>query len=228
MISLLGVPLLIIPIIGSVFTWIPAGNPYLRGAASIMSFFAVGMVILFQLYGGTYSMEYVKDIFFSPMKWRIGALPCTPATVVLAILIAGTLVSMVQGTLLILFTRVILGVRWGNLGVAFLTLLGTTLLAQLVYVVILLLVRIPGLAAGLAWMFPWGSAALGGLMFPLPSDSPFFRFMTTYGTPYSLARTAISSGGASSHQTVLCIGCLFLASALIAGIIALLGRKRLA
>ncbi len=40
-------------------------------------------------------------------------------------------------------------------------------------------------------MFAWGSAALGGLIFPLPADRPFWHFMVTYGTPYSLAQTAV-------------------------------------
>ncbi|OHD68342.1 MAG: hypothetical protein A2177_00815 [Spirochaetes bacterium RBG_13_68_11] len=59
------------------------------------------------------------------------------------------------------FTRVFLDVRWGNVAVVFLVLLGTALLSQLVNLA-LLLTRNHGVAATLGWAFAWGSAALMG------------------------------------------------------------------
>jgi len=222
-------PLIIIPILGAIFSNVPASSSYLKGAPNIMTVVATGMIVMFQLFGGRYSMEGTKDSLLSVRKWRIYAAPCAPGIHAMGILAASTLVSMLQGFLLIIFTRVALNVRWGSLGVVVLVMLGTALLSQLVNLALLLLTRNYGAAATLGWAFAWGSTALGGLMFPLPMDRPFWRFMVTYGTPYSLAQTAvINSAGGARADVAVCIGALFALSALFALIVVLLGRRRLA
>jgi len=121
-------------------------------------------------------------------------------------------------------------VRWGGVGVVVLVLAGCTLLSQLVNLAMLLATRAYAAAASVSWMFAWGSAALGGLMFPLPTERPFWHFMVTYGTPYSLAQTAVVSSavGGSRADVITGIGALFALSALFALLVALLGRRRLA
>ena len=93
-----------------------------------------------------------------------------------------------------------------------------------------LLVRKYAAAATLGWLFAYGSSALGGLLFPLPKDRPFWRFMAAYGTPYSLAQTGLvtSAGGGKGGEVVICIGTLFALCALFALVVSLLGRRRLA
>jgi hypothetical protein len=195
-----------------------------------MTLVATGMIVMFQLFGGRYSMDAATGSLLSVRKWRIFAAPCAVGTHAAGILAASTLVSMLQGFLLVAFTRVFLGVRWGGLGVVVLVMLATALLSQLVNLALLLLTRNVGLAATLGWVFAWGSAALGGLMFPLPADRPFWRFMVTWGTPFSLAQTAVlgSAGGGTPSDAAVCIGSLFALSVLAAFIVALLGRRRLA
>jgi hypothetical protein len=228
-IILLAMPLIIIPILGAIFSNVPASSSYLKGAPNIMTVVATGMVVMFQLFGGRYSMEGTKDSLLSVRKWRIYSAPCAPGIHAMGILAASTLVSMLQGFLLVAFSRLFLGVRWGSLGAVVLVMLGTALLAQLVNVALLLLTRNYGAAATLGWMFAWGSTALGGLIFPLPTDRPFWRFMVTYGTPYSLAQTAvINSAGGARADVVVSIGALFALSALFALVVVLLGRRRLA
>jgi hypothetical protein len=99
-----------------------------------------------------------------------------------------------------------------------------------VYLVILLVVRNPSVASGIAWVYAYGCCMLGGLIFPLPLEKPFFRFMADYGTPYSLAQTAMrkSVDGGSPGTVTLCIMALFLAAILFAGLTAFLGRRNLA
>ena len=226
-IPLLFVPMLTIPIIGTVFAKIAAYSSYLKGAVDPMAFFATGLVVMFQLFGGRYSTDYVKDALLSDRKWRMVAAPCRPTLIVTGIFAASTVVSLLQGILLVAFTRLLLGVRWGSFAVVLAVLLGTTLLSQLVNLALLLATRNHNLAAVLSWFYAWGGSALGGLIFPLPTDRPFWRFMVTYGTPYSLAQTAVigaASGGAQA-DVVLCIGVLFAAAALVLGLVALLGRR---
>jgi linearmycin/streptolysin S transport system permease protein len=229
MIILLGIPLPLIPILGAIFANIPADASYLKGAPNMMTFVATGMIVMFQLFSGRYSVDATRDSLLSVRKWRIYSAPCAPGIHALGILAASTFVSMLQGFLLVAFTRVFLDVRWGNIGVVVIIMLGTALLAQLVNLALLLLIRNIGAAATLGWVFAWGSAALGGLIFPLPTDRPFWRFMVTYGTPYSLAQTAvIDSASGARADVALCIGVLFALSALFALMVVLLGRRRLA
>ncbi len=229
MVFLLGMPLFIIPILGSVFAWIPADASYLKGVDT-STFFAVGMMIFFQLFGGSYSMTSVKAMFLSPRRWRIRALPCRPTPILLGILGASTLISLAQGFLLVAFSRVFLGARFGNAGIVLVVLLGIALLSQLIWVTLLLLVRNDTAASVLAWIVSYGSGVLGGIIFPLPEGNPFFRFTATYGTPFSLAQTALldASRGGPAGEIALCIGILFLAAAVCACLTALLGRRKLA
>jgi ABC-2 type transport system permease protein len=230
LIMLLLAPLALIPILGSVFSWMPKDIPYMQGVTDVMAFFAFGMLIMFQLFGGGYSLTYVKNALLSPMKWRLFGLPCAPGVIILGIVAAATIVSLCQGLLVIAVSRFALGVRWGNLPVVFLVLLGVSLLSQLVNLVILLAVRNPGAASGIAWFYAYGSCILGGLIFPLPVEKPFFRFMVDYGTPYSLAQTAMrqTAAGGSPATVALCIAILFIAAAFFAVLTAMLGRRKLA
>jgi ABC-2 type transport system permease protein len=229
MIILLGIPLPLIPILGAIFSKIPADGSFLKGARDMMTFVATGMIVMFQLFSGRYSVDAARESLLSVRKWRIHAAPCAPGTHVTGILAAGTMISMAQGFLLVAFTRVFLGVRWGSLGIVVLVMLGTALLAQIVNIALLLLTRNVGAAATLGWVFAWGSAALGGLIFPLPADRPFWRFMVTWGTPYSLAQTAVlEAAGGARAAAAACIGVLFGLSAVLGLVVSLLGRRRLA
>jgi ABC-2 type transport system permease protein len=227
-IIMIGIPLVLIPIMGAVFSKIGNWDRYLDGTANPMAFIAIGIVVMFQLFGGRFSMEAARESLLSDKKWRIYAAPCAPAIHAMGIMIASTLISLVQGVLLVVFTRAALGVRWGSPAVLFLVLLGASLLAQLVHVVILLIIRNYGAAVTFGWAFAWGSAALGGLIFPLPQDRPLWHFMASYGTPYSLAQTALatSAGGGAGGDTAACIGVLFALCALLVFVLTLLGRRQ--
>ncbi len=230
LIMLLGMPLLLIPILGAVFSWIPADIPYMRGVSNPMSFFAFGILVMFQLFGGGYSLTYVKNALLSPMKWRLHSLPCAPGDIVLGVVSAATFVSLFQGLLVVAVSRIALGVHWGNLLVLAAVLLGVALLSQLVYLTMLLAFHNQSAANSFGWLYAYGSCILGGLIFPLPAEKPFFHFLVTYGGPYSLAQTAIrqSAAGGSPATAALCIAALFLGAALFALIAALLGRRKLA
>lgn len=229
-IVMLGIPLVLVPIMGAVFSRIGNWHAYLDGTPDPLAFFAIGMVVMFQLFGGRLSMEATRELLLSEKKWRIYSAPCAPAIQAAGILVASTIVSLLQGSLLVIFTWAALGVHWGSPIVVFVVLLGTSLVSQLVHVVILLLVRSYGAAVTLGWAFAWGSAALGGLIFPVPQDRPFWHFMASYGTPYSLAQTALatSAGGGARSEAAVYIGLLFALSAFLTCVLVLLGRRKLA
>jgi ABC-2 type transport system permease protein len=230
MIPQLGVPLALIPIVGFSFSWIPASTPFLKGAASPMAFMAILIMIMFQLLGGGYGMSYVKDAFFTPRKWRIRMLPCQPSLVAFGSLTAGLAISLLQGAALAGFASLVLGVRFGNFGVVLLVFLGLSLFAQLLGLLMLMGFRSYGSAYTMFWIVAYGSCVLGGMIFPLPVDRPFFRFLTTYGTPASLAQTALlgAARGGPASEIALCIGVLFLGAAVIGLFVSLLARRKLA
>ena len=202
---------------------------YLKGVDT-STFFAVGMMIFFQLFGGSYSMTSVKAMFLSPRRWRIRALPCRPTPILLGILGASTLISLAQGFLLVAFSRVFLGARFGNAGNHPRGAPGYR----------------PALTADLGHAPSPGPQRHGGIRSGVdrqlrerrprrhhlssPEGHPFFRFTATYGTPFSLAQTALldASRGGPAGEIALCIGILFLAAAMCACLTALLGRRKLA
>lgn len=229
-IIMIGIPLPLIPVLGAIFSNIPYDSRYLKGAQNMMAFVATGMIVMFQLFSGRFSMDGTRDVLLSERRWRIHAAPCPAGVHVMGIVAAGTIVSMLQGSLLVGFTRLVLGVRWGSFGVVVLVLLGVSLLSQIVNIDLLLAFRAYAPAATLSWVFAYGSAALGGLIFPLPTDRPFWHFMVTYGTPYSLAQTAAidAAGGGRGTDVAVCLGALFALCVPFAIVAILLGRRRLA
>lgn len=228
MIPQLGVPFAMIPLAGFSFSWIPANTPFLKGAASPMTFMAMLILILFQLMGGSYGMSYVKDAYFTPRKWRIRMLPCHPSLVAFGFIAAGLTISVLQGAALAGFASLAYGARLGSFGVVLLVFLGLSLFAQLLGLLLIMGFRSFGPAYAVFWIVAYGSCVLGGLLFPLP-DNPIFRFLTTYGTPASLAQTALlhSARGGSPLEIALCIGVLFLAAAVIGIIASLRARRKL-
>jgi ABC-2 type transport system permease protein len=230
MLFLLGMPLFIIPILASVFSWIPADTEYLKGAANTQTFFAIGMLLMFQLFGGLYSMGSIRAMFLTPRRWRIHALPCRPIVIVLGILAACVLVSLMQGLLLVVCARLFLGARFGSVGIVLAVLLGIALLSQLIGVTLLFLMRNTTTAYVFGWVVAYGSGVLGGIIFPLPMENPFFKFTMSYGTPFSLAQTALldASRGGPAGEIALCIGVLFLLGAVFGCLTALLARRKLA
>ena len=93
-IVMVGIPLAIIPILGSVLSKVGSFGSFLDGAPDTTAFFAVGMVVLFQLFSGRFAMEGTKDSLISERKWRIYSAPCAPGVHAMGILLASTVVSV--------------------------------------------------------------------------------------------------------------------------------------
>jgi hypothetical protein len=225
----LGVPLMLIPILGYSLAGIPGIDAFLKGT-SVMTFMAMVIIIMFQLFSGGFMMTYVNDAYFSVRKWRMHMLPCRPAVVIRGVLVAGLAVSLLQGAALAGFSTLALGARFGSFGVALLVLLGLSLFAQLLGTVMLLAFHSYGPAFAMTWIVSYGSCVLAGMIFPLPTHLPVFRFLAAYGTPASLAQTALLSAArrGSPSEIALCLGALFLASAILGLLVSLLARRRLA
>ncbi|WP_367565751.1 ABC transporter permease [Lacrimispora sp.] len=222
-------PVLITGILSFIYSRNPSEEIYANGFNMVATHLSIHMMLLFQLNGGLYLLNYLHADLFRPMKWRLKATPCETHVAVLAAAFSCTIFTTLQGMLIVGFTSWFFDAYWGNLWITALTVLLTSLISQMLCMLLLLLTRSAGTAEGISWTLSTVMAVFGGMMFSLP-DNAFFRFIQTYGTPYSLARHAIlESGFLAASTTGIWV---FLAGLL--GILALLcliavpmGRRKL-
>lgn len=223
-ILLIIVPIALISVLGLVSGYIS----HSEHGRPPMDWLAVSFVLSFQLFGGAYTISYLKEDLLSPRKWRIYSLPIQVDTYSYSIVIASTIFNMLFGLFNILFTSFVYGVQWGNLFWVLVVLLAISLLTQIVCFIFVLAFRSSKLAERMSEVYGIGSMIFAGMMFNLPEGS-FFNFMSTYGNPVSLGQNAIFGmiDGADLSFILLSIGLLFGASLLLLPVAHLLGKRRL-
>lgn len=221
---LIAVPLCVISVLGLVLR----GTTNAQYGVPGLDWISVGLVISFQLFGGSYTIAYFKDDFFSPRRWRLAALPMDVGTYGISLLLASALTSVFQGLVLVLFTQWVYGVTWGPIGWVMLVLLVMSLQSQLASLVFTLSANSYKLAERLSEVYGIGSMVFAGMIFTLP-DTPFFQFMSTYGNPVSLGMSAVfgMTDGSPAGRIALSVGLLLAAAAAFAAVALLLGRRRL-
>ncbi len=222
-------PVIISGVLNSIYTWNPSGNTSLNGYNMVATYISVGMMLLFQLSGGLYLLNYLYYDLMRPMKWRLKAAPGETAIIIYAAASCCTVFCAVQGLLIVGLTSWLFNAYWGNMFITVLTIFLVSLIAQMLGMLLLLLTRSVGVSEGIVWTLSNGMACLGGMLFPLP-DNAFFGFLKIYGTPFSLANSAIfESGFLKSTETSPWIFLLILLGiAVTLCLIAIpLGRRRL-
>lgn len=189
---------------------------------------SITIIVSFQLFGGFYTMEYIKEDLFSAKKWRIYSLPYPVHLHAFSILITCTLFSALQGLVMVIYTQLVYGVNWGSIGLVLFVLVSLSLLTQLVFLMLAMGVKNFKHAERLGEVYGLGSMALAGVWFRLP-DNALFNFLTTYGNPVSLGENAILSFVTQKNidRGVLSLGILLAASAVMALLATILGRRKL-
>ncbi len=188
----------------------------------------VTMIITFQLFGGMYTMEYIKSDLLSATKWRLHALPYRLHQHAFSIILSASLFSVFQGLTLVYLTRWIYGVNWGNIGLIILVLLLLSILTQLVFLNLILGLKSHKAAEACATAYGLVSVGLAGVWFPMP-DSGILNFLTNYGNPLSLGRTVIIASWIGGHGDLILLDILILCAALgVMGVTAIfLGKRKL-
>lgn len=227
LILLLVLPLCLISVLGLISSHVPGEGG--GEAISGMTWLSVSFMISFQLFGGSYTMAYMKEDFFTPRKWRMYSLPIKPVTYAFTILVASVLFNAAQGMVIVFFTKLVYGVNWGNLGWVLLIIIVVSVLSQLVCLIFVLSVKNYKIAERLSEVYGIGSIILAGMMFSLPK-SGFFDFMSTYGNPVSLGQNAIFGmiSGEGMDLAFLSLGILLIATLLVAFGAIFVGRRKLA
>lgn len=154
-----------------------------------LALLVIGFALTFQIYGAALSFETLAADFYSPMHDRLFASPVEGRSLVLSVLISGTVVSFLQSLVIVLFSFIVLGASIPSLFVVLVILLVSVLFNQLLGTVLLFLVGTSKAANVVTTIYGSVVPMLVGLYFPLP-DSALFRVIRLYGTPMSLANTA--------------------------------------
>jgi ABC-2 type transport system permease protein len=225
----LGVPLVLVPILGYSISAIPGIETFVKGASG-MTFMTITVVVMFQLFSGGFMMTYVNEAYFTFRQWRMRMLPCRPSVVIWGSLAAGLVVSLLQGLALAAVSTLAFGARFGGFGTVILAFLGLSLFAQLLATLMLLAFRSYGPAFACMWIVAYGSCVLAGMVFPLPLKGPAASFISTYCNPAGLAQTALlgSARGGAAAEVTLCLAVLLGSSALLGILLPLVARRRLA
>ena len=190
----IALPVVISGVLNAIYTWNPSGSTSLNGYNMVATYISVGMMLLFQLSGGLYLLNYLYNDLMRPMKWRLKAAPGETAVIIYAAASCCTIFCALQGLLIVCLTAWLFNAYWGNLFVTVLTIFVVSIISQMLGMLLLLLTRSVGVSEGIVWALSNAMAALGGMLFPLP-DNALFGFVKIYGTPFSLASSAIFESG---------------------------------
>ena len=186
------------------------------------------MVFAFLMFGGFYTMEYVKGDLMSSMKWRMHSLPYQAHTHAYSILISSSLFNVLQSFIIVIYTLFVYDVHWGNLWLVFLILLTVSTFIQFVFINLVLGVKNYKTAERLGTAFGIGSVMLAEVWFKMPDIAPF-PLLSTYGNPFSLGKNMIFANmtGENTDKALISLVILIIATIILAISTAYFGRRKL-
>ncbi|GAF66373.1 ABC transporter permease protein [Bacillus sp. TS-2] len=221
LILLLIVPLLLITVFSFIF-----GNTTTENGGLIIDEQAVILTLAFQLFGGAIVMSYIHYDLFSERKARMQVIPFNRSFYAFSLSLCGTVYSIMLGTILIIYSDLVLGVHWGSWLWSIFIVALMALLSSIVCLIFMFSVNNIKIAERLSEVYGVGFIILAGLFFPMP-DQPIFTFINDYVNPLSLSVAAIEQVRNGDIQ-----GAWFPVSILFGAIVAtfiimyFLGRRR--
>ncbi len=222
-------PLVIVWVLSFVYSQNTEEQIYVFGYNMISTNISIGMMLIFQLSGGIYLLNYLNHDLIKPMKWRLKASPCATYTLVFSGTAACLVFTVLQGILIVVGTSLLQDAYWGNVWIVIFVIVLVSIISQFLNITLFLYIRNVNTAEYISWFLSWAMAVLGGLIFTLP-DNAFFSFMKQYGTPFSLAQSAIRESGflgTSSTNMLVCIAALLGIAGILAVLVIKLGRRKL-
>ncbi|MBO0992644.1 ABC transporter permease [Bacillus sp. SD088] len=195
-----------------------------------MEMIAGAIIIGFQLVGGFYTMETVKSDLFSENRWRLLSLPYPIYIHTFSILISSVLFNILNGTIMVLFTHWVFAVNWGNMAWVILVLTLVSFVSQLVFLLAVMAIKKYKMAELIGYAYLFLFMLLSGYLFiPIP-EIALFDWVNRYINPLTLGETAIIYNmiGAGMSDAYLSMGMLLLLSVVLAVLVVLIGRRRLA
>lgn len=189
---------------------------------------AFTIIFAFQLFGGFYTMEYIKEDLLSSSRWRMYSLPIEIQRHAVSILLTSTIFNILQGYVIILYTQLMYSINWGNHFFILITLAAVALFSQLLFMNLVLGVKEYKTADRLGTTYGIAVLVVAGVWFPLP-DYPVFNFLATYGNPLSLGENMAyaNMAGENLDKGFISIGILLVSSVILFITSSYLGRRRL-
>lgn len=166
----------------------------------------IGIVFLlmFQMFGAAYTFEGLRDDFLTPRKDRIKATPVNPMTIVLTQIGLSTIITFLQGMVLIGFTMVVFNAVYPNLPFILLLVILSALFAQLFGALLVFTLKSASKAQIGVIAYAIIAPIMAGLNVELP-DHAIVPYLERYSSPLALVNTGIQ-GAFESHTNDMMIG----------------------
>lgn len=181
-----------------------AASEVLPGA---MDYYAVTMLVMFMMYGTTYAVFGMKACYLGSTGRRIHITPISRSQHYLGLVAANLMTVMLQGLIIVTFTRMFFGVNWGTnlpLVMFLLFLTGTTAIG--LGTAIVMITRDEILAGNIVNILVPVMTFLAGGFFRINPPSGSWLATLQYLSPNYLAQTAffttIYGGGTSTILTM--------------------------
>lgn len=195
-----------------------------------IDYYSVTIAVMTLIYTGFLALGRIQNDFLTEMKNRLLISPAHLGTILTGDIIGTTIMGFMQSMVVVLFTHFVYGANWGsNWGVVLGTLFLMTLLGQMLAATLTLAMNNGNTAQSIISTLAMALSFISGAFYTSPIGGTAGRFLATYGTPNSLAQTAIfgSIYGGSSHVIFLCMAMLAALSILFLGLTVLFARKRI-
>ena len=195
-----------------------------------MDYYAITMAIMTLLFSGVLTLGRLQNDFLSDMKTRLQSSPARIGYILTGELMGVTLMSFLQMTFVLLFAHFVYGSNLGsNLGIVFGTLFLMALFGQMLAGVLTLGLKNANAPQGIIGTLAIGLTFLAGGFYTSPFKGSIGHFLVTYGTPNSLAQTAIfgSIYGGDTQVIFTCMGVLALISLTLLGLTIIFARRRI-
>ncbi|MCK0471753.1 ABC transporter permease [Halalkalibacter sp. APA_J-10(15)] len=219
--------LLLLPmVILTVFSFILPDVPGERGFP-IMEETAMYMIVGFQLFGGAIVMSYIYMDFFTERRHRIQTLPMNHTLYGYTIMLLGTILSVLLGVILMVFSQYALGVNWSHPLWSIVIISLMAILSSIVCLIFTFTVRNFKIAERLSEVYGLGAFLMAGLFFPMP-DHVIIDWFNQYVNPLTISYVAIFDYNGVFEQEVIFQVLLLLGYIVVLFAIMLaLGRRRM-
>ena len=170
----------------------------IRGYSYLHTMAATSMMLFFQLFGGMWGLTYLYEDLREARRFRLYFAPINRTIYPVAAMLGSWFVSIVQGMLIIVITRIILNPYWANMGIVIVVLLGTALLSHFIFALLFLVTKNLNQANAIGFAGVFAIAALSGALIGdlrQHINHRIIDFLFEWGTPISLGRRAIFESG---------------------------------
>jgi ABC-2 type transport system permease protein len=194
-----------------------------------IDYFSVTMIVMTLIFSGFNALGRIQEDFFSDMKFRFESAPTHMGYLLTGELLGSTCMSYLQSVFVVAFTHFVYGANWGNnWGVVLGTLFLLTLFGQMLAGALALGLKNADAPQAIIGSLAMGLEFLAGGFYTSPIKGSFGKFLLTYGTPNSLAQTAIfgSIYGGSSQIIFMCMFVLAALSLLLLSLTIVFARRR--